>query len=312
MRNKKIHILLIFSIAIFFSCHKDEDINKTINEPYDKVITALSVHNNDIWVGTSNNGLYKLENDSWINYTQTDGLLSNEVTAIVFDNDEKLWVGSKDGISIFENGIWNYLTAENGLFNNDIRSLECDAEDNIWIGSRQNRVTKFDGTNFTTYHVNPEISGEPGMGHIHTLASDMEGNIWVGSCISGLSKFNGTSWLDNINDITSFVQSSICAENGDIWIGHLGGASIYCNETWTDYSENNGLSNSVVLSMDIDAQQNIWIGTKDGISKFDGSSWMNYIVDSGPINDYVSSLACDPDGSIWVGNNEGLLKFDPN
>lgn len=190
--------------------------------------------------------------------------------------------------------------------------MACDKENNIWIGTNKNRITKYNGDNFTTYHVNSEFSGDPGIGHIHTITSDLQGNVWVGSCMTGLSKFDGSTWFDNVYNLNSFVMTSICNEAGDVWIGYYGGAYRFSNEVWIKYTENEGLADPTILCIDIDKQNNIWVGTKKGLSKFNGTSWTNYTVDDGLFNDYVSSLACDNDGAIWIGNNNGLLKFRPN
>ena len=312
MKNIGLYVLLIIFLLLLLSCEKNEIDKEIKNEPYDKTVTSITIHDNIVWVGTLSNGLYKFNGNSWLNYTTSNGLLSNEITSLLLDNNERLWVGTKMGVSKLEDENWTNLTTDDGLFSNDIRSLDCDKENNIWIGTNRNRTTKYDGTNFTSYHVNPEASGDPGMGHIHTITCDLKGNIWIGSCISGLSKFDGVSWFDYVNDLNIFVTSSICTEDGDVWIGHIGGAYNYSDEVWTKYSEIDGLANHCILCIDIDQQSNIWVGTKKGISRFDGTSWTNYTVDNGPFNDYVSSLACDRDGSIWIGNNNGLIIFTPN
>jgi ligand-binding sensor domain-containing protein len=311
MIYKKLKWLLIFLLIGFTGCVKD-DVALNKNTPYDKIIQVIKVHNNAVWVGTFSSGLYKLENNSWSNYNTSDGLISDEITAIVFDQKDILWVGTKMGISRLENTTWTNITTDDGLYSNDIRSLACDSENNIWIGTNRNRLTKYDGENLTVYHVNPEMSGDPGMGHIHTITCDLDGNIWAGSCISGLSKFDGLVWSDDVNELRAFVTSSVCAKNGEVWIGHFMGAFRFSNEAWTGYTENEGLTNSTILGMDIDSHENIWFGTENGISEFDGTSFFNYTIDDSLFNDYVSSLACDNDGSIWIGNNHGLMQFMPN
>ncbi|MEN8193093.1 MAG: two-component regulator propeller domain-containing protein [Bacteroidota bacterium] len=310
MKNIKLQIILIIFFTTLFSCNDNEEDIEIVNEPYDKVINVIYEHNNIVWVGTSSSGLYKLENDTWINYTKSDGLLSNKITSLLIDNNADLWVGTYDGLSKLVNDGWENFTTEEGLYFNHVRSLECDLDNNILIGSGANRITKYDGTSFTYYHVNPEFGG--GGGHIHAITCDLEGNLWAGSCMTGLSVFYGSTWYHGVTGTHTSVQVSLCDTSGDVWIGEVMGVYRYSDDTWVQYTEENGLSDTTILSMDIDYLDNIWVGTKNGISKFDGISWTNYAVDNGPINEYVSSLACDQDGTVWVGSNEGLLKFEPN
>lgn len=304
--------LIVLLLLLVFSCEKEDSTSADKNEPWDKAITAITIQKNIVWVGTNGNGLYKLDGETWKNYTKSNALLSDNITSLLIDNNESLWVGTSAGLSRFENGNWSYFTETEGLFNNDIRSLACDQVNNIWIGTRNNRIVKYDGTVFNTYHVNPEESGEGEMGHIHSITSDLSGNVWAGSCISGLSKFDGVTWFDYVNDLRSFVTSSICTEDGDLWIGHYTGAYNYSNGVWIKYSETNGLANNSILCIDFDQHNNIWFGTEHGISKFDGISWTNYNIDNNFINEYISGLACDKDGNIWAGNYDGLIKYSPN
>lgn len=310
MNNKVFYIYMILIFPFLNSCDKEENIDVHIDDPYNKHITDIAVDdNNNIWVGTFKNGLYKFDGDSWSTYKHPDDLVSDTIRAITVSNIGILWVGTNLGISKFENQNWSNLTELDGLFNNDIRSLDCDLENNILIGTRNNRLVKYDGENFTNYHVNPDESGPIEMGHIHTITHDVNGNIWVGSCISGLSKFDGTIWTDKINNLNAFVQSSICSTEGDVWIGHHSGAYKFSNENWTKYTNTDGLPSNIIKCFTIDHQNNIWVGTDSGLSKFDGLEWTNYTTDNGLTNNNINALACDQKGDIWIGTNSGLSKL---
>ncbi len=311
MFNRIIKISLVLLLTVLVSCFTGDDDLEESNDPFDKSVQAIEIKDNVVWVGTAGNGLYKFENDIWNNYTSEDGLLSDEITSLVVDNDGSVWMGTKMGVAKLEGENITTYTTDDGLYVDDIRSITCDDENNIWIGTSRNRVIKFDGTNFTTHHVNAEFSGEPGMGHIHTLACDNDGNVWAGSCMTGLSRFDGTNWSDYVNDLNVFVTSSACSSGGEVWIGHISGAYSCYNNEWTHYSEETGMSDNTVLSVDIDGDENVWVGTKNGISEFDGSSWFNYAIEDTLFNDYVSSLACARDGKVWIGNSYGLKIVTP-
>lgn len=312
MNNYKLLLLLITISTLILNCENNEVIIEEKNEPFDKNVKVIAVQEDIIWVGTFGNGIYKLEEESWLNYTTENGLLSNEITSLVVDNNNCIWIGTKMGVSKFQNNIWTNFTVADGLFKNDIRSLGCDKENNIWIGSSSNRVTKYDGTNFTVYHVNSEASGVSGIGHIHTITSDLEGNIWIGSCMTGLSKFNGSTWSHFVNGLHSFVEVSTCDKNGAIWIGLYTGVCRYFDGIWTKYTETDGLANSTIQCIDVDKQNNIWVGTGSGISKFNGTSWSNYTIDESLLSGYIYSLACGEDNTLWIGTFKGLLKFRPD
>jgi ligand-binding sensor domain-containing protein len=309
MRNKSFFILLVVLISFIYGCKKEEDITSNKIESYDKVVTAIASYNNTVWVGTSVNGIYRFDGESWTVYKQTDGLVNDTITCLIVSNEGCLWVGTYKGISTFENNICTNITTADGLFNNDIRSLACDSQNNIWIGTRNNRLVKYDGTDFTTYHVNPELSGPAEMGHIHCITFDAEGNVWAGSCISGLSKFDGTIWTHKINKLASFVESSLSTANGNIWVGHYTGAYQFSGNEWTHFAVEDGLASNVINCFTTDQQNNIWIGTDSGLSRYNGESFKNFTIKDGLPDNNIKALACDENNNIWIATGKGLVNL---
>lgn len=82
---------------------------------------------------------------------------------------------------------------------------------------------------------------------------------------------------------------------------------------FTNYSINNGLSQSVVNCIFQDSKGYIWIGTQNGLNRFNGETFDVYSydpVDSGSIsNNWVYAIAEDTSGNLWVGTKGGLNKY---
>ena len=310
MKTSKL-LLSLISLLITVSCTDNiEDPGNKPDDPFDKSISEVVVKNDVVYVGGAKDGLYIFENDIWRKQTQDDGLLSNNITALDVNENGVVALGTSLGISILKNDQWSSITTENGLFNQIVHSLVYSQGGDLWIGTGNNRLTQYNGSEIiATYHVNPEESGPVEMGHIHTICFDKENNIWVGSCISGLSKFDGLVWTDNINNFNVFVESSVCANNGDVWIGHITGAYQYKNNTWIKHDDQSGLIDNMVLDLSVDKNDNIWAATQGGLAMFDGFSWTNYTVDDGLPDNYVTAVACDENG-VWVGTSEGLFYFE--
>ncbi len=311
MKTKQLHIIpVLFLLTLCLnSCDRDEPVpdNNSGDKIYTCYITGIVIENSNLWIGTLNSGLYKFNGNSWSSYTTTDGLVNDTIRALTVDNDGNIWIGTIGGISKFDGTEFTNYTESEGLFSNDVRSLATDQQNNILIGTIKNRISIFDGSAFTHYHVCPLVS--QGLGHIHALSSDLNGNIWIGSCISGLSKFDGTNWTHNINDLNSFVEPILCTSTGDVWIGHYTGAYIFSNNTWTNYTESDGLISNNVMSFTIDHSNNVWTGTDSGLCKYDGTSWTCYTTKEGLPGNDISALVCDQNGDIWVGSSEGLTKL---
>ena len=66
-------------------------------------VTSIASRDQDIWFGTSGDGvyLYEFKDNNWTRFTKKDGLVDNIVTSIVIDASDEVWVGTYGrGISV--------------------------------------------------------------------------------------------------------------------------------------------------------------------------------------------------------------------
>jgi ligand-binding sensor domain-containing protein/signal transduction histidine kinase len=85
---------------------------------------------------------------------------------------------------------------------------------------------------------------------------------------------------------------------------------------FSNYSINDGLSQSVVNCIFQDSKGYIWIGTQNGLNRFNGETFDIYTTnpaDSASIsNNWIYAIAEDNDGNLWVGTKGGLNKYLAN
>jgi ligand-binding sensor domain-containing protein len=168
--------------------------------------------------------------------------------------------------------------------------------------------------------------------------------VWAGTLREGAARFDGAVWKaydKNGGLVSSDVRAIEVAPNGDVWFGtcalwgpasheappcfgvsRLGGAGT-TEETWTSYSEDDGLGNNRVNAIAVAPDGSVWFGTgpleyypwadssgDGGVSRFDGESWATYTVEDGLADNWVSSISVAPDGALWFGTEGGLSRFD--
>jgi ligand-binding sensor domain-containing protein/signal transduction histidine kinase len=84
---------------------------------------------------------------------------------------------------------------------------------------------------------------------------------------------------------------------------------------FTNYSINEGLSQSVVNCVFQDSKGYIWIGTQNGLNRFNGETFDVYSynpADSNSIsNNWIYTISEDIGGSLWIGTKGGLNKYLP-
>lgn len=70
---------------------------------HEKIYCLTEDHSHNIWIGTYDNGLYKLDQNTNIfyHYTSSDGLPSNTILGIVESDNRELWVSTNDGLAVF-------------------------------------------------------------------------------------------------------------------------------------------------------------------------------------------------------------------
>ncbi|HSO88451.1 MAG TPA: two-component regulator propeller domain-containing protein [Draconibacterium sp.] len=82
---------------------------------------------------------------------------------------------------------------------------------------------------------------------------------------------------------------------------------------FTNYSINEGLSQSVVNCVFQDSKGYIWIGTQNGLNRFNGSTFDVYTTtpaDSASIsNNWIYAITEDKSGNLWIGTKGGINKY---
>jgi ligand-binding sensor domain-containing protein len=305
---------------------------------------ALSKDKATLWVGTTG-GLEKRKTSTGELekvYINTDGLPSNDINALLSDEQGGIWLGTDYGglAHLKTDGSWqvfnrdnsnlpsNFVKASN-LPSNFVKALLLDEQGGIWVGTTFSGLVHFkaDGS----WQVfNTDNSNLPD-NEVRALLSDEQGGVWVGTgnwktAEGGLAHFQADgSWQvfneDNSNLPSNKIQALLSDNQGGIWIGTLAGlAHLKADGSWQVFNkDNSNLPDNRINALSSDNQGGIWIGTAFRLAhlKVDGS-WQDlykrqdlYKLNT---NHYqVNALLSDNQGSVWVGTDAGLayLRSDP-
>ncbi|MDO9552949.1 sensor histidine kinase [Rhodonellum sp.] len=87
-----------------------------------------------LWIGTEN-GISKMENNTFQNFDTSDGMAFNSCWVIAEDPMGRMWFGSYGGgVSMYDGRFFHTFTSKSGLINDKIRKLFY-FEDRIWVGT---------------------------------------------------------------------------------------------------------------------------------------------------------------------------------
>ena len=173
------------------------------------------VGQNRVWFATAAGAAqFDGATDSWRRLTTTDGLASNDVTAVVIASDGMLWFGTNGfGLSSTPSGVagsWTTYTTADGLGDDYVRKILVSSTGTLWAATNGG-VSHKARTDFTFGTFNALNSG---LLHNDTryLAEDSQGNIWIATG-DGVNRYDTKA-----NKWTGFRTSEGLAENDTLTI----------------------------------------------------------------------------------------------
>ena len=140
-----------------------EDDKKT---PYSRIGRVIATRNNEIYFHltssdflASDTGFVRWHPEEGLTFYGTaDGLIDNNITDLLLDRDENLWIATANGLSHFDGSTFRTFTTEDGLPSNRTHCLFEDARGHLWIGTDR-AVAQYDGRLFPDYQVTPHRTG---------------------------------------------------------------------------------------------------------------------------------------------------------
>lgn len=283
----------------------------------------------NMWFTTTKEGIFRYDGTSFTNFTEADGLCSNDVSAIIEDKDGTLWLGTRMGLCSFNGKTFHHIPIpknevtsawlEEGypIINpNGILSLIQDREGVLWIGSNGRGAYRYDGKTFTSLLKNKGKLMPDSLYHnvITSILEDRKGNIWFSSFShGGVSKYDGEKLShfgteDGLGD--DMISTSFLDKSGNIWFGtRAGGMTHYDGKTFTTLVAPDGPCENNMASIYEDETGRLLIGSfaRSGMCWYDGTSFIPFEVEgSGNLVD-IKFISEDRDGNLWFGGRHGIL-----
>ncbi|MEM3555015.1 MAG: two-component regulator propeller domain-containing protein [Candidatus Micrarchaeaceae archaeon] len=253
---------------------------------------------------------------NWLIFTETDGLVCDNVQGVDIDGKGDIWFATLEGVSVLaSDGTWTSYRADDGLGVNRTVDVLVDKNDRVWVATTGGGLCRFNGVSWEAFRT--ENSNLPD-NYIIELAEDQLGNIWVLSSY-GLSVVYPDDTIMYVGSPFSlapgykptFHSLAIDAE-GHIWIGTLGAALAEYdpeNDRWSwigRITEHVAIplknsSGVVIWDIAVDQENHLWIATNT-IVEVEGEHWRIHQLDYTPLSVFVT-----PDGYKWFSTAGGTL-----
>ncbi|MEB2775356.1 two-component regulator propeller domain-containing protein [Algoriphagus sp. D3-2-R+10] len=312
-----------------------DSFNNIINADYSEcrdVSAILEDLKGNIWLGTDGNGLFLKENTASGKIKKLPIGNSTAIVSLLEDHKGRIWIGTYlEGLICYENGEFRrYTTRNSGLASNNIWSMKEDRYGNIWIGTLEGGIQylRNDKVGLDSLETVCEWMKHPLDMHydggdklyVGTVFGLNVVDITTGSCTVLVGNSQGTQ------DFSQMLISNVHkAENGNIWLGHPSGVTLWDVKKDTLYfiDESNGLTDNIVRGIIEDDNHNIWVTTSNGLSvlsterdsqDFLRVSSRNFSTKDGFKNNYFNNRSIYKlrNRDILVGGTEGFSIVNPN
>jgi len=325
--------------------------DKSISSSYINVI--LEDSDGNIWIGTENGGLdkYIRNKDIFISYqfdiSNPYSISSNRVWSLYEDKSKILWIGTKSGgvnkLDLKRKKFYNLAynpNSKKSIPHPSVSAITGDTSRRVWIGTDGGGLCVFDSTKNEYIYFRSHPKGKLSLtdDEIWSIFTDSKGRVWVGTHSGGLNiistengKFKVRKFLHTANDTSDLSNNQVNSitedKQGNIWVATRNGLNKIIedqeNQTFrfrkyfSDYANENSLSDNYITAVYQDHLGNIWAGTySEGLNclnlKENKITRYSFKVnkDSTLSSNSVTVIFEDHLGTLWIGTSDGLNKLD--
>lgn len=271
------------------------------------VISLLEDPEGGLFVGSSNGGLFRL-NNGLVNMVTGPGELGMDtVWCTLRDRTAPtVWLGSSRGLLTYHHEIVERPDYLKPLEESNVRALFQDEEGDLWIGTQGDGLARLSGGRLDWMERNT-LRGKV----IRSIAADLVGAIWIGTERSGLFRMEGEEAVQVVStgvQRATGVRALHLDEAGALWIGTDGqGLVRYFDGSFSRIDSKGPTAQASILSFHEDEDGVIWFGTNgSGLGRIDPRHIFLYGSEHGLPTEDAFAIVEDRTDRFWVSHNQGL------
>ena len=139
------------------------------------VIALLQDRDGNLWVATSQNGLYRIHADVVDHFSANEGLSSDSVINLYEDQEGIIWVATSDGLDCFSEPRVTTYSAKEGMGADGAVSVIASHDGTVWLANGGS-LDSIRGGNVLSVGIKDGLPGH----QVTSLLEDREGHLWVG------------------------------------------------------------------------------------------------------------------------------------
>jgi signal transduction histidine kinase/streptogramin lyase len=275
-----------------------------------KVTALLLDRDSSLWVGTLNQGIYRIQGNRVDHFRGSDGLSGDAVSVngLLQDREGNIWIVTSRGIDKFHDIRVASFSTRQGLSTDQVNSVLASRDGTVWIGSynldvlRSGKITSIQPRN-----------GLPGR-TLTSLLEDRAGRLWVGVdqelSVYERGKFRKIHTPDG--SPLGAVRAMTEDVDGSIWV-----ATSNANETRRrllriqDLRIGEEISSPQLASTNTlasDPHGGIWLGLiNGGLARYRNGQTELFSFNNSPRDGPVHGLLVNSDDSVLAATPSGVV-----
>jgi signal transduction histidine kinase len=266
--------------------------------------SLLIDRSNALWVGTINQGIYRVFEGKAEHFRSTDGLSSDVISNIYEDIEGNIWVATSKGIDRFRDVSIASFSATEGLTTDSVSSVLSARDGTVWVGNEG-------ALDFIRKNIVSRITSQEGLPgrDVTSLFEDHAGRLWVG-VDSGLAVYEHEHFRlirrsggGEIGPVTAITEDT----DHNIW-AYVVGKNTALLRIREFRIEEEFPSVRYIFSLAADPNGGVWMGhRKGGLQRYRKGYFENVPTpDTGTLTD----LLVDHDGSLWAATQKnGVMRW---
>jgi len=269
-----------------------------------------------LWIGTHQDGLFRLDEAGFVSYRKTSGLVDDTVTSLSADAEGRVWIGTRAGLSRWDGKGFTSFTTREGLADVSVIGVHVARSGVVWITTRSGMYQFKDG---------PTAPGAGAAGRISPFEfetdsqsrrpeflgayEDRRGNLWAfgDTYLINLSMEKRLNYWRGVD--ATRIWSLCEGRDGRLWIG-TSGRELVCfgNNNFQTVTVNELDQANDVRAICEDREGNLWLGTSGGgLLELLPQPVQVLRAEQGLPPGAATCLATDASGRIFAGFEAGGL-----
>lgn len=275
-----------------------------------KVTALLLDRDSSLWVGTLNQGIYRIQGNRVDHFRSSDGLSGDAVSVngLFQDREGNIWIMTSRGIDKFHDIRVASFSTRQGLSADQVNSVLASRDGTVWIGSysldvlRSGKITSIQPRN-----------GLPGRA-LTSLLEDRAGRLWVGVdqelSVYERGKFRKIhtpdgSPLGTVRAMTEDVDGSIWVATSGVTGTHRRLLRIQDLRIREEISSPQLTATNTLAS---DPHGGVWLGLiSGGLARYRNGQTEFFSFNNSPHDGPVHSLLVNSDASVLAATPSGVV-----